>query len=148
MANDEDTLKGEIADAIASLCERTDSKYVNVFDKSTLQDLARPAGRERYIVAIGSYAFHEWKRGDDVVLVIMSRASRPILWQLLEETLFLPSKPLANKLELEISAHNLSMTTTWEPSILARFEGLSRRNKVDPKARNYFMYSLTTIFTV
>jgi hypothetical protein len=134
MANGEEGLKGEIADAISSLCERTDSKYVNVFDKSTLQDLSRPAGRERYIVAIGSYAFHEWKREDDVVLVIMSRASRPILWQLLEETLFLPSKPLSNKSELEISAHSLSMTTTWEPSILAKFEALSRKNKVRPKS--------------
>ena len=130
MANAEETLKGEIVDAIALLCERTDSKYVNVFDKSTLQELARPAGRERYIVAIGSYAFHEWKREDDVVLVIMSRASRSILWELLMETLLLPSKPLANKSELEISAHTLSMTTTWEPSVLAKFEALSRKNKV------------------
>jgi hypothetical protein len=119
MANNEEVLKGEIADVIAILCEKTDSKYVNVFDKSTLQDLARPAGRERYIVATGSYAFHEWKRGDDVVLVIMSRASRPILWQLLEETLLLPSKPLANKSELE----NICAQLIHDNNLGAKYSG-------------------------
>ena len=67
---DEKVLKAEIERSISMLCKRLNGRYINFFDSKTVPfGSRRPIGHELYIIPTGSYAFGEWRRGDDVRLV-------------------------------------------------------------------------------
>lgn len=130
MAEEGSVSRGDIKSAIIALCERIECKYVNPFNKTPLQSLAPPLGKERYIIATGSYAFGKWAPGDNVRLVIMAKSSRSTLWGLLAEKLNLSATSIPKSTTIELSAQALSMTADWQPSLLAKFEALSGKNKV------------------
>lgn len=130
MATKSEVSRKDIRDAISLLCEQTESKYVNLFNDGTLSNLDRPIGKERYIIATGSYAFGQWQLGDDVHLVIMAKASRALLWELIAEKLSLPPTILPTSSTIEISARTLARTTSLQPSVFGRFEVLGSKTMV------------------
>ena len=131
MADDISELRSAIRDAIVHLCVYTETPFFNPFGTVPLPALAHrmSKGQERYIVATGSYALCEWWPGDNVRLVILSKASQSTMWALIAEKLGVKIQN-PNSTIIELSAPDLAMTITWQPSALAQFKTLSGKNKV------------------
>ena len=145
MADEEEnlTVKGEIINAIRSLCIQTETTYVNFFDRRTCnsENLTRPLGRVRYIIPTGSYALGEWEHGDDVHLVALTPVSRDVCWPALLEKLDIHHGKFTTFTDdLALSAPSLSRTKPGEQSLLADFVTLSRKNKVRCKFHAYYHF--------
>ena len=113
-----------IDNAVLLLSEILDAKHVNFFDQATLEDLARPLGQWRYIIATGSYACGEWRYGDNVRLVCMTQNTRETFWSYVVEKLELKNQPnLFHPLNavMELSDPFWSRTIDNEDSILSNF---------------------------
>jgi hypothetical protein len=142
MADDLSQLRSAITDAIMVLCADIETPFFNPFGAVLLPTVAdrMSKGQERYIVATGSYALDEWQPGDDVRLVVLSRATQRILWEVIAEKLVVKiQKPKSTIIEL--SASDLAMRTTWQPSALARFKTLSHKNQVRDWTMESFRYA-------
>ena len=131
----------EIDQAVASLSETLYAKFVNFFDRPTLQDLERPRGNLRYLIVTGTYAYGEWRYGDDVRLVCMTENAESTFWSYVAEKLKLKeSTDLPSNGVMELSSPAFSRTSDGTHGSLAEFATLSRKDKV--RRISQTMYSL------
>lgn len=120
-----------IINAIQSLSNTLQAKYINFFDKSTLTDLRLPPGQKRYLIPTGSIALNAWRHGDDVHLVCMSEDSPELHTSLVAERLQLhPDTKLPANDILELSSPTLSRSVKGGRGNLSTFVDLKRNDKV------------------
>ena len=121
----------EIDQAVASLADTIYAKFVNFFDRSTLQDLERPRGNLRYLIITGTAAYGEWRYGDNVRLVCMTENAESTFWSYIAEKLKLKDgTALPTNGVMELSSPAFSRTKDGSHGGLAEFATLSRKDKV------------------
>lgn len=151
MADSPDIIK-RIYLAVASLNATMNAKFINFFDRTTLDAIILAPGSARYVVTTGTLACGEWRDGDDVRLVCLTETSESLFWEYVAERLELKERtkmPASGTSIMELSSHAFSKALDGGASQLSEFATLSRKDQVwRPSQTFYFIHPTDHIFLI